>query len=126
MKTLALNRAEGFSDQTNLFQFGLAPEDESEQVARKAYEAGYRRALVIAPKPSGAKEITRLSQKLSVGLVEKPQSPQGSVAKKITQTSLEKPLKIGSSEDRASTLANYWKKLEFKARRRKDVDFIFL
>ena len=49
VKTLALNRAGGSSEQTNLFQFGLAPEDESEQVARKAFEVGYRRALVIAP-----------------------------------------------------------------------------
>jgi uncharacterized protein len=46
--TLALNSV---TDKTvpKLYQFGLSQEDEADQVAQRAYQDGYRRALVIAP-----------------------------------------------------------------------------
>ncbi len=127
VKTLALNRAEGYGQQTNLFQFGLAPEDESEQVARKAYEAGYRRALVIAPETEwgdrNQKAFTQAFNRLGGKTLESARFS----SQKDYSNLVRKLFKIGTSEDRASKLSRIiGNKLEFKARRRKDVDFIFL
>ena len=127
VKTLALNRAESFSEQTNLFQFGLAPEDESEQVAKKAYEEGYKRALVIAPETEWGNRNHKAFTKAFSGLGGKTLESARFSSQKDYSNLVRKLFKIGSSEDRASTLSKIiGKKLEFKARRRKDVDFIFL
>ena len=127
VKTLALNRTEDYNDQTNLFQFGLAPEDESEQAAKKAYESGYRRALVIAPETEWGdrnhKAFTKAFSMLGGKTVESARFS----SQKDYSSLVRKLFKIGSSEDRASKLSRViGKKLEFKARRRKDIDFIFL
>jgi outer membrane PBP1 activator LpoA protein len=47
--TLALNTLDDGSRVTNLYQFGLSPQDEAEQVAVRARQDGHGRALVIAP-----------------------------------------------------------------------------
>ena len=127
VKTLALNRTESYSEQTNLFQFGLAPEDESEQVARKAYEEGYKRALVIAPKTEWGDRNHKAFTKAFSELGGKTLESARFSSQKDYSNLVRELFKIGSSEDRASTLSRIiGKKLEFKARRRKDVDFIFL
>lgn len=48
--TVALNYTTlGFGSlPTNFYEFGLSPEDEAQQLATKAYQAGRRRAIVIA------------------------------------------------------------------------------
>ncbi|MEI6353328.1 MAG: penicillin-binding protein activator [Methylococcus sp.] len=45
---LALNQVDGDGSK-NLFQFGLTPEDEVEQVATKAFADGRRRAIILYP-----------------------------------------------------------------------------
>ncbi|MEO5573310.1 MAG: penicillin-binding protein activator [Gammaproteobacteria bacterium] len=47
--TLALNYNEGAAAPFNLYQFGLAPEDEARQVAERAWHDGRSRALVLIP-----------------------------------------------------------------------------
>lgn len=48
--TLALNRVDADSRPPgNLFQFALAPEDEAEQVAERAWQDGHRQALMLIP-----------------------------------------------------------------------------
>jgi outer membrane PBP1 activator LpoA protein len=48
--TLALNNLEyNSAPKPNLYQFGLSPDDEAQQAANRAWKAGYRRALIIAP-----------------------------------------------------------------------------
>lgn len=47
--TLALNTLPSQRNVTNLYQFGLSPQDEAEQAAVKARQDGHSRALVIAP-----------------------------------------------------------------------------
>lgn len=66
--TLALNRldesgavpppAEGF-DEPHLLQFGLTPENEARQVARRAHADGHRRALVLAPRNDWGERMQR-------------------------------------------------------------------
>lgn len=48
--TLALNNLENNTHTIpNLYQFSLSPDDEAQQAAERAWRAGYRRILVIAP-----------------------------------------------------------------------------
>lgn len=47
--TLALNTLDDGSRVGNLYQFGLSPQNEAEQVAEKAKQDGHARALVIVP-----------------------------------------------------------------------------
>ena len=127
VKTLALNRAGGSSGQTNLFQFGLAPEDESEQVARKAFESGYRRALIIAPETEwGERNLKAFTKTFNELGGETLESARFSSQKDYSSL-IRELFKIDASESRASRLSRIiGKQLEFKPRRRKDVDFIFL
>lgn len=127
VKTLALNRAESYSEQTNLFQFGLAPEDESEQVARKAFQVGYRRALIIAPETEWGERNHKAFTKTFYELGGETLETARFSSQKDYSNVIRELFKIESSENRASKLSRIiGKKLEFKARRRKDVDFIFL
>ncbi len=55
---LALNQAEGVgSPPANLYQFALAPEDEAEQAAERAWADGHRSAAVITPAGSWGDRI---------------------------------------------------------------------
>lgn len=47
--TIALNTLEDGGSERNLYQFGLSPLEEAQQVAFQAKKAGYSRALVIYP-----------------------------------------------------------------------------
>lgn len=47
--TLLLNTLPIESAVTNLYQFGLSPEDEAKQAADKAWHSGHKKALVVAP-----------------------------------------------------------------------------
>ena len=53
---LALNHVEGLSH-PRLYQFGLSPIDDAEQVAYKAYQDGYKNALLLIPQSSRGKRI---------------------------------------------------------------------
>lgn len=56
--TLALNRATTDIAPKNLYQFALSPEDEAAEVANKAWEKGYRTALVLSPEGSWGDRIS--------------------------------------------------------------------
>lgn len=58
---LALNYTDiGFSSlPTNLYQFGLSPNDEAQQLADKAKEAGLSRAILIAPKSEWGESVAK-------------------------------------------------------------------
>jgi len=53
---LALNYTEGPLP-THFYEFGLRPEDESAQMAKKARQAGYSKALIIAPQNAWGNRI---------------------------------------------------------------------
>ncbi|MCD8530089.1 MAG: penicillin-binding protein activator [Saccharospirillaceae bacterium] len=60
LPTLALNygdRAEAETLPANLFQYGLAAEDEAVQIAEKAWSDGLRRALVLVPEGNWGERI---------------------------------------------------------------------
>ncbi|MCK5897881.1 MAG: penicillin-binding protein activator [Methylococcales bacterium] len=53
---LALNHVDNLTAQ-NLYQFGLSPIDDAEQVANKAFQDGYKNALMLLPKSKRGKRI---------------------------------------------------------------------
>ncbi|MEY1662629.1 penicillin-binding protein activator [Isoalcanivorax beigongshangi] len=70
---LALNYAEDGASTTQLFQFGLAPEDEARQVARQAFADGARRAGLLYPDND-------LGQRLTAAFVQEWQQLGGTIA----------------------------------------------
>jgi outer membrane PBP1 activator LpoA protein len=55
--TLALNFVDALSPPPNLYQFGLAPEDEARQVAERAWADGHRSALALVPENAWGKRV---------------------------------------------------------------------
>ncbi|MCK4494063.1 MAG: penicillin-binding protein activator, partial [Methylococcales bacterium] len=53
---LALNHVDGLTAK-NLYQFGLSPIDDAAQVANKAYQDGYKNALLLLPKSNRGARI---------------------------------------------------------------------
>ncbi len=127
--TLALNYADDSSRHPdNLFQFGLAPEDEIAQAAALAWDAGYRNAALLTPQ---SQDYARLQDAFSGAWNElggqlvsinsfSGDSDYGDVIKRL--------MAIDSSEARADRLLDILPRsdMEFTPRRRNDIDFIFL
>lgn len=54
---LALNTLDSFSE-PNVYQFGLSPENEAEQAAKRAYEKGNRKALLLIQQGSWGQRVS--------------------------------------------------------------------
>lgn len=127
--TLALNYAD--SEQpgpANLFQFGLAPEDEITQAASIAWQQGYRNAALLTPNSTDYRrlqsEFSQTWEDLGGQLVSQSEfSGDGDYADVIKRL-----MAIDSSEERADRLLELLPRnsIEFIPRRRADIDFIFL
>lgn len=124
---LALNRASIPNTHTNVFQFGLAPEDEMVQVAEQVFKEGMRNVLAIYPDSDwGTRNFETFSQHWS-------QQGGNIIAKAAYQnqkdySALIKPLlNVDKSEKRSKDLRRILgKRFEFTPRRRQDIDFVFL
>lgn len=112
----------------NLYQFGLLPEDETYQVAERAWMDGHHRALVFVPTgPWGerlANGFRNYWKKLGGTLLEvQTYNPQES----DFSDSIRALLDIDKGEARYRELRNLLKrKIGFEPRRRQDADFLFL
>ena len=126
---LALNRAEQALPATGspLVQMSLAPEDEATRIAELAFGRGARRALIIRPAgPWGSKMEQALRQRWA--------ALGGSIASSETyngrdeySSGVKAGLGINNSERRARNIRDMLAtNTEFTARRRQDVDAIFL
>lgn len=108
-------------------QLTIAPEDEARQVARLAFEAGARHALVI--RPAGA-----WGESMSAALLEEWQILEGSIQAVATysgqgdySSSLKTALNLAQSEQRATSIRQLMGgSVEFTPRRRLDLDVVFL
>lgn len=124
---VALNRTIAAESNPNLYQFGLAPDDETIQVAEQVYKEGYIKALAIAPEGSwGDRNLAtfRNHWKSLGGILvgEVRFSDQRDYSKMVRSA-----LKVDQSQQRSRELARMFKeKIEFTPRRRQDIDFIFL
>jgi outer membrane PBP1 activator LpoA protein len=109
------------------YQLALAPEDEARQLARLAFDAGARDALVVRPRGDWG-------DTMADALLDRWNTLEGSVHAIATysgqsdySSSLKEALNLAQSEARANTLRQLMgTSLEFSPRRRKDIDTVFL
>jgi outer membrane PBP1 activator LpoA protein len=124
---LALNRSTEPAQNSDLYQFGLAPEDEMIQVAEQSFSDGNRKALAIFPDSDwGIRNYetfkTRWTELGGTIVDSTSYSSQKSYSDLVKSL-----LNVDESEDRSSELRRIiGKRFEFAPRRRQDIDFIFL
>jgi outer membrane PBP1 activator LpoA protein len=128
---LALNRLDAedvtVAGSSALVQFALAPEDEARDIASLAFGQGARTALIL--RPAG-----EWGSKVAEALIGRWQDLGGNIANSVTydgredySDSVKEALGIPASEQRAKEIRDILgANLEFNARRRQDVDVIFL
>ena len=127
--TLALNYSENNQQKTtNLFQFGLSPEDEAAQAAERAWLNGYSSALVLVPQGKWGQRVYNSFKARWDQLGGTVAEHQTYDAKKNDfSASIRKLLNIDESERRHSQLhATLNHKTFATPRRRQDIDFIFI
>ena len=128
LPTLALNYSEGRSEgPAQLFQFGLAAEDEAREVAQRAWEDGMRRAVALVPSGEWGDRVLAAFRKdwearggslIASEHVDQPVR----LAQQIADL-----LKLRDSEARAKRLRDaLGSQVEAQPTRRQDVDFVFL
>ncbi len=126
---LALNRiqAQG-STPDNLYQFGLAPEDEARQVAERAWVDGHTRAIVLTPQGGWGERIYNSFHQHWTSLGGKIVERQAYNTKENDfSVTLRALLNIDESYQRRRSMRSaLGRKIEFVPRRRQDADFIFL
>ncbi|MFT6201797.1 MAG: outer membrane PBP1 activator LpoA protein [Candidatus Endobugula sp.] len=110
-----------------LYQFGLSLEDEAIQVADKAWEEGHKRALIISSPADWSSRATH-------AFTQHWQTLGGIISGSTTldksesyADNIQQALHIDQSKQRASALKRlFGRNFEFEARRRHDIDMIFL
>jgi uncharacterized protein len=112
----------------NLFQFGLPPEQEARQAAERAFLDGHRHAAVLFPKSAwGERMQTAFAshwQRLG-GLVLASEAYNEEEADH--SDSIKRLLNISQSETRKELVEKLaTQKIQFDARPRRDIDFVFL
>ncbi|MGF6112114.1 penicillin-binding protein activator [Pseudomonas sp. ADAK2] len=125
--TLALNYSEGQQGPAQLFQFGLAAEDEAREVSRRARADGLHRAAAMVPKGEwGDRVLKAFSQDWqanggSIVAVEHIDQPV-QLAQQIADM-----FQLRQSEGRAKTLqSTVGSQVAAQPSRRQDIEFIFL
>jgi len=125
--TLALNYGDKEISTRQLYQFGLSAEDEARQTAEKAWLSGHKTSLVLTPGSSWGQRIAK-------AFSEKWQELGGTVlesahfnAEKDYSNAIQELFDLDISKQRAKRIRTILaKNIEFTARRRNDVDFIFV
>jgi outer membrane PBP1 activator LpoA protein len=127
--TLALNYGDpdGGTPQ-DLFQFGLAPEDEIMQAADTAWQAGHRNAAVLTPSGGDYQRIQDTFVNYWTSLGGKVVSVDRFGDARDYSPVIKRVFSIDASEARAAQIRNLVPRenVQFVPRRRQDVDFIFL
>ena len=124
---IALNRSLNNKINSNLYQFGLAPEDESRQVAERVFQEGLLKGLIVAPDSEwGDRNFEAFTDSFT--------DRGGLIVDSVRFTDqrdysdlIKSLLNVDSSEQRAAELRRITgERFEFTARRRQDIDFVFL
>ena len=127
---LALNQVDEQSDlvSPNLFQFGLAPEDEAEQVAERAWLEGHRTALLLTPSGDwGGRLANSFRTRWETLGGEVMEQQRYNPAENDFSVPIRMLLNVNESEARIRAVTKLLgRKLEAEPRTRQDADFIFL
>lgn len=125
---LALNQLSEQQRVRNMFQFGLAPEDDAIEAASYAHEQGYERALLLSPRGHWGDRVAgafREAWRGQDGVIVNQR--EYSESENDFSHILVPLLGLAQSEKRHEALAGTLQRsLEFEPRRRHDVDFVFL
>ena len=126
--TLALNRVDDALGISGLLQFGLAPEDEAALAAQFALSQGFIQALTLTSQNEwGQRNLDAFSQSFEAGggvIVEQATYSTRDNDHSVAITGL---LNVDESKQRYQQVRNLLgTEVEYEARRRLDVDFIFL
>jgi outer membrane PBP1 activator LpoA protein len=111
-----------------LYQFALSPEDEARMVAKRAWFDGHSKAAVIAPEGDWGNRVADafVSEWERIGGVVLDVRRFSGDAADISAP-ISALLKIDASEARRRSLSRIiGEKVEFEARRRQDLDFLFM
>ena len=127
--TILLSPADGQSDAPqNLFQFSLSQELEAQQAAQRAWIDGHRRGVILYPQ-------TAIGQRMATAFGDRFSQLGGKIVKSenyaAKETDFSPParrmLGVDSSEQRIAEMKRLLgRKITAEARRRQDIDFIFL
>ena len=112
---------------THLYQFGLSAEDEARMIAKKGLLEGYKRAIVLTPdSPWGKKIGNTFSNTWQAAGGELVAHTEFNTKTEFSKLSAQLLL-VNQSIQRAGALKKILKKpIGFRARRRQDVDMIFI
>jgi hypothetical protein len=125
---LALNRVDERNSRPNLFQFGLAPEDDAAAIADYARRQGYQHAVILSPRSDWGDRVASAfdnAWQQQGGNVLHQSSYDESV--NDFRDTLIPLMGLDVSESRYQTLKSVLgRSLDFEPRRRQDIDFLFL
>lgn len=126
--TLALNRLENYGEPSeNLYQFGLVPQDEAQQVADIAFLENNRQALIISPASDWGDKVSDAFEQRWTLLGGKTIARSVYSGQQDYSASIKQALLLDASEARAKRIQQLvGEHIEFSPRRREDIDMIFL
>jgi hypothetical protein len=125
---LALNRIDARMSRPNLYQFGLAPEDDAEAIAVYAKTQGYKHAVVLSPRGDWGDRVGQAFR-------EAWREQGGNVITHASYSESENDFRdtlipllgLDVSEQRYRALKSVLgRSLEFEPRRRQDIDFVVI
>ena len=130
--TLLLSHVEALKDnqatETQVFQFGLPPEQEAIQAADRAYLDGRRYAAVLYPNSNWGQRLANAFEThwQNLGGIVSAKQMYALGTADYSET-IKQLLDVGDSEARAKALETRLRsKVKFEPRRRDDVDMVFL
>lgn len=126
--TLALNYIQTEEIPNNLYQFGLSPEEEARQVAERTWLDGHVNAAVLAPAgPWGERVYTAFETRWKEIGGDVVSVQTYNAAKNDYSRAIRSLLNIDASRRRSRAISSLLNQnVKFTARRRQDIDFIFL
>jgi outer membrane PBP1 activator LpoA protein len=130
LPTLALNYAdEADLSETpdELYQFGLAAEDEAILIAEQAYQQGHRRVLAFLPDNAWGQRIYQAFESRWLELGGEIAEQRFYQQQKDYNPEIKALLNVDDSQKRYKTVRRLMREsMEFEPRRRQDVDWVFM
>lgn len=127
LPVLALNRSLNGRVNADVYQFGLAPEDEVIQVAEQVYNEGKRNALVLYPDTAWGQRTFQTFEETWLDRGGNLVDTAAFANERDYSDLIKALLDVDESEQRAAELRRITgERFEFTPRRRQDIDFVFL
>lgn len=128
LPTLALNYGERSEKvNNNLYEFGLAAEDEAAQIADEAWAAGKRNVLALVPQGQWGERVYAAFEQRWLELGGNISDKRSYPKRQDYNPDIKALLNIDASQKRFNTVRMFFRdKVEFEPRRRQDADWIFL